>query len=209
MRHWTRWTPEEDALLVELYPDRTIPMKVLVSRFGRSDKGIQARAKRLKLKGPGCGSRYKLTEDELICLHCEVPLTEENWSIAQRRKRYRICTPCNREKARKWYEEHPERKIAYRLKHREKRLFRDRQTRLSSGTKFWNNLNKRLYPEDNKCELCGKVRKRLGYHHWDDERPSLGLWLGIRCHNFAEILDKGMLPLYKLLRIKAEKELYG
>lgn len=200
-----RWTPKEDALLVELYPDRTIPLRILADRFGRSDKSIQARAKRLKLKLAIPGSRYKLTEDELICLHCGVPLTEENWSKAQRKKRYRICTQCNRDKTRKWCHEHPERVRDYRIKHREKRIHRDRQTRLSSGTKRWNNLNKRPYPEDNKCELCEKVRTRLMYHHWDDEKPSLGLWLSIRCHNFAEVLEAGFVGRYETLRLQAER----
>ena len=50
-------------------------------------------------------------------------------------------------------------------------------------------LSKREYP--GKCELCDKeMPKGLAYHHWDDDNPSMGVWLCNACHRIAEFLDK-------------------
>ena len=51
-------------------------------------------------------------------------------------------------------------------------------------------LNKRDYPKDNKCELCGRIFSRLSYHHWDNNIPDLGIWVCTKpCHWLAETLD--------------------
>ena len=49
--------------------------------------------------------------------------------------------------------------------------------------------NKRPHP--GVCELCGK-ELRLGYHHWDDDRINMGLWLCNYCHMFAEVVDSAI-----------------
>lgn len=43
------------------------------------------------------------------------------------------------------------------------------------------------------CELCGKENTRIGYHHWDDENPSKGLWVCMTCHWLCEATDKKQL----------------
>ena len=54
----------------------------------------------------------------------------------------------------------------------------------------WKGLHKRPYT--NACELCGSELTRLGYHHWDDNEPSLGIWLCAGCHKYAEGFDKAL-----------------
>ncbi len=48
------------------------------------------------------------------------------------------------------------------------------------------NLSKR--PRPDRCELCGD-RPAKSYHHWDEDDPSVGLWLCFRCHMAAEVMD--------------------
>jgi hypothetical protein len=48
-------------------------------------------------------------------------------------------------------------------------------------------LQKRPHP--GYCELCSKTQKMFLYHHWDDDNPSLGLWVCHRCHNVIEVVD--------------------
>lgn len=66
--------------------------------------------------------------------------------------------------------------------------------------------NKRQRPEDNKCEVCGLVRKRLEYHHWDDDNLSKGLYLCFGCHIFAERVDKNLVKQYLKLRRQRNEE---
>ena len=61
---------------------------------------------------------------------------------------------------------------------------------------------RRLKPE--KCEKCGKKRKRMGWHHWDDNDLRKGMWLCWPCHIFAERVDYGEAKKYLEL-----KEKYG
>lgn len=55
------------------------------------------------------------------------------------------------------------------------------------------------------CELCGSKVERMHYHHWDDDNPSMGLWLCPRDHRHAEgfdqaINDPALLARYALLK---------
>lgn len=55
----------------------------------------------------------------------------------------------------------------------------------------WKGLSKRSYT--GRCELCGTlVDSYLPYHHWDDNEPSIGMWLCSQCHKYAEGFDKAM-----------------
>ena len=54
-------------------------------------------------------------------------------------------------------------------------------------------LHKRLYPLDGCCEICNEKAIHLGYHHWDDQNPSKGLWMCGSCHwlcNYTDRLEK-------------------
>ena len=66
-------------------------------------------------------------------------------------------------------------------------------------------LTKRPYP--GHCELCGRqIPNNLAYHHWDSQRPSVGLWLCMTCHYFAERVEQGLLEPYLKLKAQAEEE---
>ena len=49
---------------------------------------------------------------------------------------------------------------------------------------------KRTYPENSLCEICGKISKKLGYHHWDDSNPSQGIWVCTSCHAGCNFWEK-------------------
>lgn len=90
-------------------------------------------------------------------------------------------------------EKYPEYSKKFRLTHPEYQKNYARKNLL--GTSKLNNgkplkCNKRSYPLDNACELCGKMGKQLAYHHWDNNYPELGIWLCTKpCHWLAESLD--------------------
>ena len=73
-------------------------------------------------------------------------------------------------------------------RHKDSIRARTRHTQLGNDRRTWLGLSKRPYT-NGICELCqGKV-DRMHYHHWDDENPSLGLWLCPDCHRHAEGFD--------------------
>ncbi len=43
-------------------------------------------------------------------------------------------------------------------------------------------------PRPDLCEVC-EDRPAKAYHHWNNEDPSIGLWLCFRCHMAAEVMD--------------------
>uniref|UniRef100_A0A6M3IEF0 Uncharacterized protein n=1 Tax=viral metagenome TaxID=1070528 RepID=A0A6M3IEF0_9ZZZZ len=68
------------------------------------------------------------------------------------------------------------------------------------------NITKRAYPEDEACELCGRLKK-LAYHHWNDEYPEIGIWVCQKCHWICEGLDlitdmenENLIKKYELFR---------
>lgn len=93
---------------------------------------------------------------------------------------------------------------AHRLEQQEYNKLRRRERLVVRGKST--KVNKRPYSET--CELCGGTNKRrLDYHHWDDDNPSNGLWLCRRCHFFVEMFEqKGfLLPLYEGLKKLVEE----
>ncbi len=64
-------------------------------------------------------------------------------------------------------------------------------------------VDKRPYPLTACCELCGESGRLLGYHHWDDNNPKLGLWLCPHCHILAGKTEKGITS-DKYLKLKEE-----
>ena len=64
------------------------------------------------------------------------------------------------------------------------------------GKPFCIRANKRLRPADERCELCGNKPKRLHYHHWDDEKPSLGVWVCFGCHMAVEKFEHDIINRY-------------
>lgn len=78
------------------------------------------------------------------------------------------------------------------------------------GTTVIKHLEKRPYTE--VCELCETRSKRLHYHHWISDNPSIGVWVCFNCHRVAELIDeKGasevskIVSRYYLLKFKLAK----
>ena len=68
-----------------------------------------------------------------------------------------------------------------------------------NGKKVLVHVKKRQWP--GHCELCEREDRKLFYHHWDDSNMSLGLWLCLRCHMFAENADiEGITQKYSELK---------
>jgi hypothetical protein len=44
-------------------------------------------------------------------------------------------------------------------------------------------------PRVEHCEICGRVRKKINYHHWDESNYLRALWLCGRCHFIAEAIE--------------------
>jgi len=62
---------------------------------------------------------------------------------------------------------------------------------------------KRERPDD-ICEICGRLKKKLDYHHWDADIRK-GVWVCGSCHHLAEGIDKGLGDIY--LKLKAAVDL--
>lgn len=49
------------------------------------------------------------------------------------------------------------------------------------------------------CEICGRtIDWRLHYHHWNDDKPSLGMWVCQRCHYGCGFIEKRFDKYMKL-----------
>lgn len=132
---------------------------------------------------------------QIICRKCGVQLTE----VSKGHRGY-ICRLClnkynrdrytkNLEKNRKYYRD-------YYLKNKENYLKNSRNYRrknclTTNGIKL-THIQKRSYPQNQICELCGRQVKRLAYHHWDDKNLMLGIWICWRCHFLVEIFEDGL-----------------
>lgn len=88
-----------------------------------------------------------------------------------------------------------------------------RQHRLSIGDRHVYVLN-RDFPSDRCCELCGKIARRLNYHHWGEvnlgeDMPVCGMWICNVCHSFAHRIEDGWVIRYTKLKEKIENERFG
>ncbi len=63
-----------------------------------------------------------------------------------------------------------------------------------SSDKHRNKTYFRPKPPDGRCEVCGRVpvppKHVLQHHHWDHEKPNVGIWVCSTCHFMVELLDK-------------------
>jgi|SRR3972149_2460894 len=69
-------------------------------------------------------------------------------------------------------------------------------------------INKR--PHTDICELCNKkIDKRMQWHHWDDDKLEMGMWICTSCHSFAEKIEEcgeSIVTKYLGLKEKIRKE---
>ncbi|KKM73765.1 hypothetical protein LCGC14_1407150 [marine sediment metagenome] len=136
-----------------------------------------------------------MVETELPKGRIEAILKNAGQRRAQMRHYYNNNLDACRERRRQWIKDHPE---ADRDSHR-RRILGTSSGRLTG-------LDKRTYPSNAACELCHHVGRQLGYHHWNDENPNLGLWLCTRCHNVAEAADDDTSILSRYYQLKEEVE---
>ena len=149
------------------------------------------------------------------CRVCKTSLTIYNWYSSYRRCQSNICIECTKNKMyiyRKkkrndpeWFKKRTERYHRYWIKNKDRwksyaKEYRRKHIVYVNGKAVL--VNKRSRPE--VCELCEKQRKRLDYHHWDDNNPSKGVWVCNLCHIIVEALDKN--TLFKI--ISKYKRLY-
>lgn len=121
---------------------------------------------------------------------------DKNWKAGKwfHTKRSYICDKCWKKRYTAYYVENREKIGKYsrqwNLENHDKILTRNRQTLLRSSNGKRVRINKRQHPE--VCEICGKKPKSaaLAYHHWDDNKPQLGIWICTGCHTWAEAIEK-------------------
>jgi len=99
-----------------------------------------------------------------------------------------------------------EKRKAYNQSRREIQKEFRRKNRLCTiinGKRVVVKCNKRPYPDN--CEMCQKKVNRLGYHHWDDNKPEQGIWICYPCHIVAECVEKGTTDIIsKYLQLKKD-----
>lgn len=96
---------------------------------------------------------------------------KERWQEHHLRNREKINC-----RSREYYQNH---KQAVNEKTRERR--RLHEIRYHSHKKDIKGLNKAPYPPNGDCLICGRASK-LGYHHWLDSNPNIGIWVCAGCH---------------------------
>lgn len=73
-----------------------------------------------------------------------------------------------------------------------------------NGKRIKIRAQKRPRPVSLICELCEQGPRRLGYHHWNGEKPSIGLWLCRTCHIAVTKYHQGLIQKYLLLQQQIE-----
>ena len=108
------------------------------------------------------------------CRKCNIELDDNNWASYRKQKYECICNKCMREYQR----------------------YRGIDTCDSSGNRVYYVCEKRKF--NNECEMCGKpLEKNPRYHHWNDDKPELGIWVCAHCHFKCEIIEDTEFYLFK------------
>lgn len=133
--------------------------------------------------------------------------THKEEMVEKARKFYQAHKEQERDGSRKYYHAHrkeiSEKKRAYRRAHGvQRRDYRRVHVLTTHGLNgketSIDGLNKRPYP--NYCEICGILKtEHLSYHHWNNEKLSLGIWVCFKCHGLIEAIDKHGNNLQKMI----------
>jgi predicted amidophosphoribosyltransferase len=122
-------------------------------------------------------------------------------NLRKHRKENNLCSRCGKKK---------EEGAGYCEKCRIEVRNYHRRRSIGTTSGYFGKLNKRLYPKDQKCELCNRVKKRLPYHHWDDNNKSKGIWVCNRCHTVVTYIEEGIekqvVSNYKYLKTFLDKQ---
>ena len=73
-----------------------------------------------------------------------------------------------------------------------------------NGKLGWHEVEGRR-PKPIGCELCQKEVPKLIWHHWNDDRLALGMWLCWGCHRRGHIVESGFAERYYQLKSKLEE----
>jgi len=93
------------------------------------------------------------------------------------------------EKWKRWYNKHRDRE---NKKECERARLKDICT-TRNGKNIHIRGNKRLFPSNNKCEICGKdFGLYFSYHHWDDKDLMKGMWTCKPCNTMADKVEEGL-----------------
>ena len=143
------------------------------------------------------------------CCVCKIELSLSNWSIGKQKNKTYICNTCQNIKS-SHYIIPKEKSKLYREKNKVKIKDYHRQHWIKSIDEFGNHImiraNKRLYPQNNVCEICNKIKTKLDYHHWDNEHPENGIWCCAGCHQGCNALERipNLSNIYILTKQRVE-----
>jgi len=146
------------------------------------------------------------------CSNCSIELTVFNWSDGDQKRNNYLCKKCHKERVDKCPSQSKESMKKYREKHRNHIRDYHRQrwikSRDENGKQILIRANKRLYPKNDICEICGKQVVKLDYHHWDKNNPDNGIWCCVVCHRGCDSMEKNPnLPeIYNNLKLKIERK---
>jgi hypothetical protein len=145
--------------------------------------------------------RHPIINKKIICLYCnKIFIIKSNKNRGQKF----CCKSCYN----KYYRQHNADKIKkYDRNHTLASSKIDvLQYTNSVGKETAITINKRLYPSNNKCEICGE-EKRLLYHHWElKDKKAYGLWCCTKCHWLSEVMDVLELNINGALKYLELKE---
>jgi hypothetical protein len=134
------------------------------------------------------------------CRLCHCILTDDTWYPSDRKHKHHRCKKCSAKNNAKWYAKN---KISRRKEMREYH----RKGCISQGNGKTIHTVKRPYSD--KCEMCGRNRRKINYHHWDESNYLRALWLCGRCHWIAEAVEGITKPTSlssKYLKLKQQME---
>lgn len=117
----------------------------------------------------------KSTEAEREYAH-EYYLQHRTRAMANAKAHYAANRELHNGYGRRYYNRHRKERLEYAKRYGHeygKRLIKHH------GEVILRNVNKP--PKPTICSLC-KRTSHLAYHHWEDEKPEIGLWVCNRCH---------------------------
>jgi hypothetical protein len=127
-------------------------------------------------------------------------------------KRYQIHKEEVRLKQKEYYRTHKDQYRQYQrqnpLSHEQKEVHRNYVRENFLCLNGNNHVRVKKRPFTIRCELCGKEQEfHKAYHHWNDEKPELGIWICLSCHNIAEGVEANLHTKYlNLKELRASDE---
>ncbi len=118
------------------------------------------------------------------CRVCNIELDDKNWAPPRKERREYICKKCI---------------TNY-----------NRHTRIDTcdknGKRITYVCKKRKF--NNVCEMCGKsIQNNPHYHHWDDTKPELGIWVCASCHIKCGVVEDNTFDIFKNNYVKCKEEI--